>query len=60
MRGVVLWLAIAAAASAVLTWREWAEHHPPHLAIIEVIHFAFVLAVIGLGAGVRRALRKRG
>lgn len=60
LRRAALWVAIAAAASAVLTWIEWAEHRPPHLGIIEAIHFAFVLAVIALGAGLWRMLRKRG
>ena len=48
----VLWatrkLLIALVASGVLTWREWVGHHPPEIAIVAVIHFVFVLAVIAL------------
>ncbi|HET6179582.1 MAG TPA: hypothetical protein VFE61_21845 [Candidatus Sulfotelmatobacter sp.] len=33
--------------SALLMWREWVEHHPPEIALI-VLHFLFVLAIIGL------------
>jgi hypothetical protein len=38
----------ALALSALLTWREWVEHRPPEIAIVEIIHFVFVLAVIAL------------
>ncbi|MES1257794.1 MAG: hypothetical protein ABUS51_05170 [Acidobacteriota bacterium] len=41
-----LWLAVAG--SAFLTWREWVKHHPPEIAIVELIHFVFVLAAIAL------------
>ena len=41
-------LVIAFAGAALLTWREWVEHHPPEIAIVAVIHFVFVLAVIAL------------
>lgn len=39
---------LAVAGSALLTWMEWEEHHPPEIALIAVIHFVFVLAVIAL------------
>jgi hypothetical protein len=39
-------LLVALAAAAVLTWREWVEHHPPEIALIAVIHFIFVFALI--------------
>jgi len=41
-------LLIAIVGSAVLTWGEWVEHHPPEIALIAVIHFVFVLAAIAL------------
>ena len=41
-------LLVAVALSAVLTWREWVEHHPPEIAIVAVMHFVIVLAVIAL------------
>jgi hypothetical protein len=41
-------LLIALAAAALLTWREWVEHHPPEIAVVALIHFVFVLAVIAL------------
>ncbi len=59
-RKIVLWVVIAAAASAVLTWVERAEHHPPNLAVIAAIHFVFMLAAVALAAGVWRIVRRRG
>jgi hypothetical protein len=41
-------LLVALALSAVLTWREWVEHHPPEIAMVAVMHFAFVMLVIAL------------
>jgi len=41
-------LLLALAVSAVLTWREWVEHHPPEIAIVAVMHFVIVLVVIAL------------
>jgi hypothetical protein len=41
-------LLIALVGSGVLTWREWEEHHPPEIAIVAVIHFVFVMAVIAI------------
>jgi len=41
-------LLLALAVSAVLTWREWVEHHPPEIAIVAVMHFMIVLVVIAL------------
>ncbi len=41
-------LLLALVGSGVLTWREWVEHHPPEIVIVELIHFFFVFAVIAL------------
>lgn len=41
-------LLVALAVAALLTWREWMEHHPPEIALIAVIHFLFVMVVIAL------------
>jgi hypothetical protein len=41
-------LVIAVVGSAVLTWREWVEHHPPEIALVALIHFVFVLAAIAV------------
>jgi hypothetical protein len=41
-------LLVAFAGAALLTWREWAEHKPPEIAIVALIHFVFVLAAIAL------------
>jgi hypothetical protein len=47
-----LWAArklfIALAGAALLTWREWVEHHPPAIVVVALIHFVFVLAAIAL------------
>jgi NhaP-type Na+/H+ or K+/H+ antiporter len=34
--------------TAVLTWREWVEHHPPEIAIVALLHFLFVFVVVAL------------
>lgn len=31
-----------------LTWREWAEHHPPEIVIVALLHFIFVFALIAV------------
>ena len=41
-------LLVAVAATGLLTWREWVEHHPPEIILITFIHFVFVCAVIAL------------
>ena len=41
-------LLIAFVGSAVLTWWEWVEHHPPDILIVALVHFVFVFAVIAL------------
>jgi hypothetical protein len=41
-------LFVAVAGATLLTWREWVEHHPPEIALVALIHFAFVLAAIAL------------
>jgi len=41
-------LLVALAGAALLTWREWAEHKPPEIGIVALIHFVFVLAAIAL------------
>ena len=39
---------MALAIAAVLTWREWVEHRLPEVAVVAVMHFAFVMLVIAL------------
>jgi len=39
---------LALAIAAVLTWREWVEHRPPEVAVVAVMHSAFVMLVIAL------------
>lgn len=41
-------LLLAFVGSAVLTWWEWVEHHPPDILIVGLVHFVFVFAVIAL------------
>jgi hypothetical protein len=41
-------LIAALALSALLTWREWVEHHPPEIVIAELIHFVLALALVAL------------
>ena len=53
-------LVTALALSAFLTWREWVEHHPPETAIVELIHFVFVLAVIALFVYIGQLFSRRG
>jgi hypothetical protein len=48
----VIWatrkIILVAAGTALLTWLEWVEHHPPAIAIITLIHFVFVFVAVGL------------
>lgn len=53
-------LLAAVAGSALLTWWEWVEHHPPAIAVVALIHFVFVLAAIALAVYIRQWLRRRG
>lgn len=46
-------LVLAVAVSAVLTWIEWVEHHPPAIVIVAVLHFVFVSLAIAIFVGVR-------
>jgi len=39
-------LSLAGMLAALLTWREWVEHHPPEIALIAGIHFVFVMIVL--------------
>jgi len=41
-------LLIALAGSALLTYLEWIEHHPPNMVMIAILHFVFVWAAIAL------------
>jgi len=52
-------LLVALAASIVLTWREWVEHHPLEIALIATMHFVFVFALIGLLVYGAQRIRKR-
>ena len=47
-------LSVAVVGSAVLTWREWVTNHPPEIALVAIIHFVFVLAVIALAVQIGR------
>jgi hypothetical protein len=53
-------LFIALFGAALLTWREWVEHHPPEIAIVAVIHFVFVFAAVALLVFAGRRLRRNG
>jgi len=57
-------LLLALVGSALLTWQEWVERHPPEIAIVALIHFVFVLAAIALlvymGQWLSRSLGKSG
>ena len=55
-------LSVAVVGSAVLTWREWVTNHPPEIALVALIHFVFVLAVIALAVQIGRwfsSIRRR-
>lgn len=52
-------LLVALAASIVLTWREWVEHHPPEIALIATMHFVFVFALIVLLGDCAQRIRKK-
>jgi hypothetical protein len=52
-------LLLALVGSGVLTWREWVEHHPPEIVIVELVHFLFLFAVIALLVYVGLRLRTR-
>jgi len=56
-----LWkLAVAFVISALLTWREWVEHHPPEIVLVAVLHFAVVWIALLLIVQIARWLgRKR-
>jgi hypothetical protein len=55
-------LLVALAGAALLTWREWVEHHPPEIAIVALLHFVFVFVTIALivysGQWFRRSHKK--
>jgi hypothetical protein len=53
-------LLVAALGSVLLTRVEWVEHHPPHIALIALIHFVFVLLAIALVVPVVRWFGGRG
>jgi hypothetical protein len=53
-------LIIAFLLAALLTWREWEEHHPPEIALVAVLHFVFVLAVIALLVYIGQWFRRQG
>jgi hypothetical protein len=52
-------LLVALATAAVLTWREWVEHHPREIALIAVIHLLFVFALIALLVYARKAWARK-
>jgi hypothetical protein len=45
-----LWTArkilLIVAIPTLLTWREWAEHHPPEIVIVTILHFIVVFSLI--------------
>ena len=41
-------MSAAIVGATLLTWLEWEKHHPPDIGFVELVHFVFVLAVIGL------------
>ena len=53
---------VAFAASALLTWQEWAKNHPPEIVLIAFIHFLFVLVVLAfvfhIARGITREIRQ--
>jgi hypothetical protein len=51
---------LALIGSGFLTWREWAEHHPPEIALIALIHFVFLLIVLALIVHAVRWLGRQG
>lgn len=53
-------LIAALALSALLTWREWVEHHPPEIAIAELIHFVFASALIAFFVFIGERFTRRG
>lgn len=52
-------LSVAVVGSAVLTWQEWVTHHPPEIALVAIIHFVFVLALIALAVHIGRLFSRR-
>ena len=52
-------LLIAFAGSAVLTWWEWVEHHPPDMVFVAIIHFVFVFLLVALLVYLGQWLRAR-
>ena len=50
-------LSAAVVGSALLTWWEWVEHHPPEIEIVALIHFVFVLAAIAIFVSIWRWFR---
>jgi len=50
-------LCVAVAGAGLLTWWEWVEHHPPEIALVALIHFVFVLAVIAIAVQIGQWFR---
>jgi len=57
-RNIAFWLA-ALLLSALLTWWEWVEHHPPDIALVALIHFVFIAVVLAILIAIRRRLDRR-
>ena len=51
-------LFVAAVGAALMTWLEWVKHHPSEIAVVALIHFAFVLIAIALFVHVARWFRR--
>jgi hypothetical protein len=51
-------LALGVLVAAILTWREWIEHHPPEIALIAGIHFLLVMSVLAVLIGSIRLFQR--
>lgn len=44
----------AVAVTALLTWREWVDHHPPEIALAALIHFVFAWLAVAIAVHTAR------
>lgn len=45
--------------SALLTWGEWVKHRPPQIALIALIHFVLILAIVAGVVYAQEWMRRR-